>query len=164
MPLLDSGTQVYDNKDYTRIHVLGVDFNTGSFSHSFRYSYLKFQNQIVDVTSGNNALPDLASTGLEIGDRPVLVWDQTCWRHRALPRQNNQLKYDGSKVLRSHTIRYGVSYNHIQGGGFADFFGTAPRVRFSMSVDELRALGSGIVSLISRTAGPYPGGSANPLN
>src|SRR3984885_3991214 len=40
------GFQVYDNKDYTRIHVAGVDFTTGSFSHSIRYSYLKFQNQI----------------------------------------------------------------------------------------------------------------------
>src|SRR5580698_5067278 len=61
------GFQVYDNKDYTRTHVVGVDFTTGSFSHSFRYSYLKFQNQIVDVTSGNSALP-FSSTGLEIGD------------------------------------------------------------------------------------------------
>src|SRR5208337_3189860 len=41
------GYSVYDNKDYTRQHVVGVDFNTGSFSHSIRYSYLKFQNQIV---------------------------------------------------------------------------------------------------------------------
>src|SRR5580658_6803901 len=49
------GFQVYDNKDYTRTHVPGLDFTTGSFSHSIRYSYLKFQNQIKDVTSGNPA-------------------------------------------------------------------------------------------------------------
>jgi hypothetical protein len=61
------GFRVYDNKDYTRTHVVGVDFNTGSFSHSIRFSYLKFQNQIKDVTSGNSALP-FSSTGLETGD------------------------------------------------------------------------------------------------
>src|ERR1700734_3804390 len=33
------GFQVYDNKDYTRTHVVGVDFNTGSYSHSMRYSF-----------------------------------------------------------------------------------------------------------------------------
>src|SRR5215469_10765312 len=51
------GYSVYDNKDSTRNHVLGVDFKTGNFIHTIRFSYLKFQNQIVDATVGNNALP-----------------------------------------------------------------------------------------------------------
>ncbi|MGA2101329.1 MAG: carboxypeptidase regulatory-like domain-containing protein, partial [Candidatus Sulfotelmatobacter sp.] len=51
------GYSVYDNKDITRNQVLGVDFNTGPFTHSIRFSYLKFQNQIVDATTGNSALP-----------------------------------------------------------------------------------------------------------
>lgn len=57
------GYSVYDNKDITRTHVVGVDFNTGSLTHSIRFSYLKFQNQIVDATIGSS-LP-FANLGAE---------------------------------------------------------------------------------------------------
>jgi hypothetical protein len=156
------GFQVYDNKDYTRTHVLGVDFNTGSFSHSFRYSFLKFQNQIKDATSGNSALP-FSSTGLEIGDTTQSLFGPNLLAPQSTPQQNNELKYDGSKMLRSHTIRYGVSLNHIQGGGFADFFGTAPRVRFNVGSTNCGPSGTELCSDFA-AAGPFPGGSANPLN
>ena len=156
------GFQVYDNKDYTRTHVVGLDFTTGSYSHSIRYSYLKFQNQIKDVTSGNAALP-FSSTGLEIGDTTQSLFGPNLLAPQSTPQQNNELKYDGSKVLRSHTIRYGVSYNHIQGGGFADFFGTAPRVRFSVTSTNCGASGTEACSAFA-AAGPFPGGTANPLN
>jgi hypothetical protein len=156
------GFQVYDNKDYTRTHVVGADFTTGSFSHSFRYSYLKFQNQIVDVTSGNSALP-FSSTGLEIGDTNQSLFGPNLLAPQSTPQQNTELKYDGSKMLGSHTLRYGVSYNHIQGGGFADFFGTAPRVQFDTTLSNCGA--SGAESCLDfAAAGSYPGGSGNPLN
>ena len=32
--------------------VAGLDFNTGSFTHTIRFSYLKFQNQIMDAVTG----------------------------------------------------------------------------------------------------------------
>jgi hypothetical protein len=156
------GFQVYDNKDYTRTHVAGLDFTTGSFSHSIRYSYLKFQNQIKDVTSGNPALP-FSSTGLEIGDTTQSLFGPNLLAPQSTPQQNNEVKYDGSKVLRSHTIRYGASFNHIQGGGFADFFGTAPRVRFSVTSTNCGASGTEACSAFA-AAGPFPGGTANPLN
>jgi len=155
------GYSVYDNKDYTRQHVVGVDFNTGSFSHSIRYSYLKFQNQIVDATLNNHALPSCC-TGLEISTGSYFVGPNLL-APQSTPQQNNQVKYDGSKVLRSHTIRYGVSYNHIQGGGFADFYGTAPRASFSTSASNCGA--SGTESCLDfANAGPFSGGAANPLN
>ena len=47
-----SSFSVYNNKDYTRNEVVGLDFNTGSFTHTIRFSYLKFQNQIVDADDG----------------------------------------------------------------------------------------------------------------
>jgi len=146
------GYSVYDNKDYTRTHVAGVDFNTGSFSHSIRYSFLKFQNQIVDATLTNSALP-LCCTGLEISTGSVF-FGPNLLAPQSTPQQNNQVKYDGSKVLHSHTIRYGVSYNHIQGGGFADFYGTAPRASFSVNS----------ANTAFAATGPFPGGTANPLN
>ena len=51
------GFSVYDNKDVTRQHVVGLDFSTGSLTHSIRFSYLKFQNQIVDATLSTSSLP-----------------------------------------------------------------------------------------------------------
>ncbi len=156
------GFQVYANKDYTRNHVVGLDFNTGSFTHSIRFSYLKFQNQIKDVTSGNSALP-FSSTGLEIGDTTQSLFGPNLLAPQSTPQSNRELKYDGSKVLRSHTIRYGVSFNHIQGGGFADFFGTAPRVRFNVGSTNCGPSGTELCSDFA-AAGPYSGGSANPLN
>ena len=156
------GFQVYANKDYTRNHVVGVDLNTGSYSHSIRYSFLKFQNQIKDVTSGNSALP-FSSTGLEIGDTTQSLFGPNLLAPQSTPQQNNEIKYDGSKVLRSHTIRYGMSFNHIQGGGFADFFGTAPRVRFNVGSTNCGPSGTELCSDFAAT-GPFPGGSANPLN
>jgi hypothetical protein len=120
-----SSFQVYNNKDYTRNEVLGVDFNTGAFTHSIRFSYLKFQNQIVDATRGSD-LPfanypvSINIGGFTVG--PNLLAPQTT------PQSDHQLKYDGSKVIGKHIIRYGASWNHIQGGGFASFFKIDPQV------------------------------------
>ena len=56
-----------------------------------------------------------------------------------------------------HILRYGVDYNHIQGGGFASFFKLAPQV----------VTGQNEFGLMTRqfaATGPFPGGAANPLN
>ena len=146
------GFSVYDNRDITRQHVVGFDFTSGSFSHSIRFSYLKFQNQIVDATLGNTSLPDCC-TGLELSSGSFFVGPNLL-APQSTPQSNREIKYDGSKIYHSHTLRYGISFNHVQGGGFADFYGTAPRVSWSTnSTTEAFA-----------AAGPFPGGSANPLN
>lgn len=155
------GFSVYDNRDITRQHVVGFDFSTGSYTHSFRASYLKFQNQIVDSTVGNNALP-YCCTGLEISSGSFFVGPNLL-APQSTPQSNREVKYDGSKIYHSHTLRYGVSYNHIQGGGFADFYGTAPRVSFTTSSTNCGA--SGTESCLDfANAGPFSGGAANPLN
>src|SRR5277367_853817 len=90
------GYSVYDNKDITRNFVGGVDFNTGSFSHAIRFSYLKFQNQIVDATTGSATLPFaniaaeifMGGSGLTAG--PNLLAPQST------PQSDHQIKYDGS--------------------------------------------------------------------
>jgi Carboxypeptidase regulatory-like domain len=146
------GFSVYDNKDITRQHVVGLDFTTGSFSHSIRFSYLKFQNQIVDATLSNNSLP-FCCTGLELSSGSFFTGPNLL-APQSTPQSNREIKYDGSKTYHTHTIRYGISFNHVQGGGFADFYGSAPRVSWSTNGD----------TIASADAGPFPGGSANPLN
>jgi hypothetical protein len=146
------GFSVYVNKDITRQHVVGFDFNSGSFSHSIRFSYLKFQNQIVDATLGNNSLP-FCCTGLELSSGSFFVGPNLL-APQSTPQSNREIKYDGSKIVHSHTFRYGVSFNHLQGGGFADFYGTAPRVSWSTNG----------TNVANAAAGPFPAGASNPLN
>jgi hypothetical protein len=151
------GYSVYNNKDITRNFVGGVDFNTGSFSHAIRFSYLKFQNQIIDATTGSTTLPFanahaelfLGATGLIAG--PNLLSPQST------PQSNHQIKYDGSKILGAHVIRYGISYNHIQGGGFASFFKNGPQVSSNVTSGEILNAGNPAI-------GTFPGGASNPLN
>jgi hypothetical protein len=147
------GYSVFSNKNITRTNVVGADFNTGTFTHTIRFSYMKFQNQIVDSTLGSS-LPfantgvtlDALGTGLYTGPSPDAP--------QSTPQANREAKYDGSKSLHSHIFRYGISYNHIQGGGFANFFGDAPRVSWHNTE----------ANVAFAATGPYPGGSGNPLN
>jgi hypothetical protein len=148
------GYSLYDNKDITRNTVVGVDFNTGPFTHSVRFSFLKFQNQIVDATTGNSALPFddihaeifMGATGLVAG--PNLLAPQST------PQSDHEFKYDGSRILGSHIIRYGVTFNHLQGGGFASFFRNGPAIASQVTTADIALAATG----------PFPGGSANPLN
>jgi Carboxypeptidase regulatory-like domain len=148
------GYSVYDNKDITRNDVVGVDFNTGAFTHSIRFSFLKFQNQIVDATTDNSTLPfynigaeiAMGSTGLTAG--PNLLAPQST------PQSDHELKYDGSRILGTHIIRYGVAFNHLQGGGFASFFKNGPQVVSEVTAADITAAASG----------PFAGGASNPYN
>jgi hypothetical protein len=147
------GYSLYVNKDIARTHVVGVDFNTGSFTHTVRFSYLKFQNQIADDTVGSGLV--FCCTGVELNAAsngfyagPNLLAPQST------PQSNRQIKYDGSKSIHNHILRYGFAFNHIQGGGFANFFGLAPRVGWQQKPAE-EAFAA---------AGPFPGGVTNPLN
>jgi hypothetical protein len=118
---------VYDNKDRTKNVAGGVDFTTGSFTHSFRAEYLKFVNVIADATAGSG-LPlsdqgveiNLPGTGFESG--PSFLAPQSTIQ------SDKQVKYDGSKVWGAHILRYGIGYNRITGWTFANFFGLAPRL------------------------------------
>ncbi len=148
------GFSLYDNVDITRNHVVGVDFNTGGLTHSIRFSYLKFQNQIVDATTGNSALPFnnlhaiifMGGTGLIAGPNYLAP--------QSTPQSDHEIKYDGTKILGSHVIRFGASYNHLQGGGFASFFKNGPLVISAVSQGEVAAA----------AGGPFTGGASNPLN
>lgn len=86
----------YANKDRTKNLVAGADFNTGSFTHSFRVEYLKFVNNINDSVIGSN-LPfaglgietDFVNSNLDTG-ASFLAPQQTI-------QSDRQIKYDGSR-------------------------------------------------------------------
>ncbi len=147
-----SSLQPYDSKNYSRSHVVGADFSTGQFTHSIRFQQLKFQNNIEDAVIGSG-LP-LANLGLNLD---IIDGPQTgpnLLAPQATAQLDRQIKYDGGKPLGNHFLRYGMSYNFIEVGGFASFFGLAPQVQSNFSPDDATAA----------AAGPYPGGASNPLN
>ena len=124
--------QVYNNRNITRNTVVGADFNTGNFTHTIRFSFLKFQNQLVDGTRG---------TSVPFADYPVSINNGSftvgpnLLAPQSTPQSDHQLKYDGSKAWGKHIIRFGASWNHIQGGGFAGFFGTTANVYGTGAID-----------------------------
>jgi Carboxypeptidase regulatory-like domain len=147
-----SSFQVYSNKDDSRSHVVGLDFNTGSFTHSIRFEYLKFQNQIQNGDAGQPfAYPLTVFNGPFAGGPNYLAPQST-------PQSDHEFKYDGSKTIRSHIVRFGATYNHIQGGGYADFFGLAPFVASDPSQQGCFTVSA------TCPAGPDGTPASNPLN
>lgn len=151
--------QSFANVSHTPVHALGLDFSTGTFTHSIRFGYTKFRNAIVDDTIGTGIVDPLPNIELAIGGDPDCITtgeDFYCSGPSFLaPQQtyqsDHQIKYDGSKAIGAHILRYGGGLNHIFGGGFASFLALAP------------AVGAGVSDCGSICAG-LPGGAANPLN
>ena len=166
-----SSFQVYNNLDYTRNDVAGLDFNTGNITHSVRFSYLKFQNRILDAVRGSS---------LPFADYPVAINLGTftvgpnLLAPQATPQSDHQLKYDGTKAFGKHIVRFGLGYNHIQGGGFASFFKIAPQVFTSPGSDNNpldASLSQGVVFVgngqgfsTTQAALGYPAGGLGPDN
>jgi hypothetical protein len=153
------GFSVYDGKNVTRTHVAGFDFNTGTFTHSLRFGYLKTGRDLIDGTRGSS-LPlanfplnlQMGSTGLATGPNSFAP--------QGILQSNHQLKYDGSKILGPHIIRYGFTFNRIAAAANVPLESLAP----SLFVN----VGSSEEMFAENSCGPgtpcFQGGIANPLN
>ncbi len=155
--------QIYKNEDITRQHVGGLDFNSGNFTHSIRFSYLKFQNNINDAVRGSN-LPlagfPVSLQILQLDTGPNLLAPQET------PQSDHQFKYDGSWIHGNHIVRYGVDFNHIQGGGFAKFFGIDPTIFAglgSLTDEEQAAVANAAIAGGCGPTDTNPGGASDPL-
>lgn len=145
------GYQPFEDKNYTRTHVIGADFTSGGFTHSLRFEYLKFINNLGDGVQGS---------GLPFADYPVSIniaaFSFFTGPNFLAPQQtfqtDRQIKYDGSKTFGSHILRYGVAFNRLRGGGLFSFSEITPNVSPIGNPAEVAA------------AAALPGGSANPLN
>jgi hypothetical protein len=142
----------FGNLNNTNTHVAGLDYSASRWTHSGRFSYLNFNNFIVDANSAAGT-----PTTLDPAGGPILVritgGVQDIGPDLLAPQQtfqdNLQGKYDGSLSTGNHTFRFGLSYNHIEEAVFADFFGLAPRIRGNIS---------------GRTFANANGGAGDPLN
>jgi Carboxypeptidase regulatory-like domain/TonB dependent receptor len=126
----------FGNLNNTNTHVAGIDFSKGRWTHSGRFSYLNFNNFIVDANKEAGT-----PTTLDPAGNPILVRItnvlQNVGPNLLAPQQtfqdNSQGKYDASLISGNHTFRFGFSYNHIAEAVFANFFGLAPRIRASFN-------------------------------
>ncbi|MBS1851915.1 MAG: TonB-dependent receptor [Acidobacteria bacterium] len=136
LPYIPNSFQPYSNVNHTPVHALGLDFTTGSYTHSIRFGYTKFRNEITDAVTGSDIFNPAPGIELAIGSDPncltpganVFCSGPNFLAPQATFQSNRQVKYDGSKPFRNHIFRYGAGYNHIVGGGYAEFLGLAPAV------------------------------------
>lgn len=132
-----TGFSYYTNRDYAPTHAVGVDISQGDWSHSIRFGYFKFHNQIIGDTNSQplsiNPFPYaeifFADTSLYTGPN-YLAPQQTF-------QSNKQIKYDASRVWGAHIIRFGATVNRISTGGFASFNGIAPLLYSYVNFNEV---------------------------
>ncbi|HTT19783.1 MAG TPA: carboxypeptidase regulatory-like domain-containing protein [Candidatus Sulfotelmatobacter sp.] len=162
LPFIPNSFQPFANVDHARSHIGGVDFSTGSFAHSVRFGYTKFENGITDAVAGSSIFNPAPGIELAIGGDPncltagldVFCSGPNFLAPQATMQSNKQIKYDGTKAYKNHIIRFGAGYNHIQGGGYAKFLGLAPAVGAPNATPPCVASGNC----------PFPDGAGNPLN
>lgn len=147
-----SGFSLYDGKNITRNHVVGLDFNTGSLSHSIRRGYLKTDRTLADGSSARTPAVRLSlkyTNGFHgFGDRTNLQCAFRVWT------EQSPGKYDGSTAVGPHIIRYGFNFNRIDAAAFVPFGSLAPFLMTSTGPSEQAFAQNG----------PFPGGDTNPLN
>jgi hypothetical protein len=154
------GFSVYDGKNVTRTHVAGLDFNTGTFTHSIRFGYLK---TVRDLSNGSTGLPlanyplnlQMGNTGLVTGPSSIVP--------ETILQSNHQIKYDGSKIWGRHVIRYGVTFNRIAAAGNVPFSSFAPTLSTNIGTSEMNFAAAGTFSCTA-TNGVTVTGASCPLN
>ncbi len=157
--------QPFENVDHTPAYAVGTDFSFGHSTNSVRFEYLKFRNAIADAIALSGALDPIPGLSVNItpngNDLTCLDGGEAfCSGANILaPQQtyqsDHQYKYDGSYIWGKHIIRYGISYNHILGGGFAKFFALQPEVQSVVTPAN---------EAFANTDPFGPGGASNPGN
>jgi hypothetical protein len=162
VPYIPNTFQPFLNRDHAQDHLAGFDMTTGQLTHSFRFEFLRFANQIGDAVAGTSIYDPAPGIELAIGSDPFCLTpgaDFFCSGTNFLAPQvtqqhDHEYKYDGSYIHGKHLIRYGVEVNRILGGGYASFAQYAPGVWDTFSPADQAAAATG----------PFPGGAGNPLN
>src|SRR5579872_6422280 len=157
--------QPYGNRNLTDLHTVALDGTTGNVTHSFRFGYLTFRNFIIDARSQISGLPQPFPGGeqaaIAIGGDPrclfgidILCLGPSWLAPQTTLQRNYEGRYDGSYLLRSHTLRYGFEFVRTPQFTFGSFSGLGPFLNSNNTAAEIGAAQSG----------PFPGGASNPLN
>jgi hypothetical protein len=180
-----SSTQQFRNTNNTATNALGADFNTGVYAHSLRFEYLKLRNAVADATSSlsgaDNPIPGIGiNIGASTAGNCVLSGGGSycggpSWLAPQQTVQSDKLaRYDGSRVMGEHIIRYGIAFNRIDAGRLASF-SAFPQVGTTSLVGSISSdptsypadwvsLGNGIGFSTAKASFGFPGGGLGPDN
>ena len=180
-----SSTQQFRNANNTLTNALGVDFNTGAYAHSLRFEYLKLRNEMENATSSlsgvDNPIPGLginigastagncilSSGGSYCGGPSWLGPQQTV-------QSDKEARYDGSRLMGKHIVRYGIAFNRIDGArlaassafpqvGTTSLLGSISSDPTSYPADWV-SLGNGVAFSTPKSSFGFPGGGLTPDN
>src|SRR5579864_766075 len=157
--------QPFANVNFDDVHTAALDGTTGNFTHSMRFGYLSFRNYISDARSQIPGLPGPFPNGqnaaVTIGPDPICLsgLDALClgptWlAPQSTLQRNYEIRYDGSHLVHSHTLRYGLEYVQTPEFIVGNFSGLGPFLNSNEGPSEIATAQSG----------PFPGGASNPLN
>lgn len=171
LPFIPNSFQPFANVDHARSHIIGIDFSTGSYTHSIRLGYTKFQNGITDAVTGSSIFDPAPGIELAIGGDPncltagldVFCSGPNFLAPQATMQSDHQMKYDGSRAFKNHIFRFGIGLNELHGGGFAEFLGLAPAVG-SPGTSAPSCAASSTCPFPALVANDPAGQADNPLN
>ncbi|SEB84751.1 TonB-dependent receptor [Terriglobus roseus] len=119
----------YPNRDNTFGGAFGADFSKGRMTHSFRGSYEKFHNLIVDGSATSGYDPLVTANGpVAVSYSGQIYFGPNANAPQATYQSDKQLRYDGGYTVGKHNIRFGGALNRIQSGAYAAFYGIGPRL------------------------------------
>ena len=159
LAIIPNSFQPFANKDHTPSHAIGLDFNTGSYTHSIRFGYMKFRNAIVDATAGSSIFDPLPGIELAIGSDPDCLTsgaDFFCFRTKLSGAAANLPDRPSDQVRREQAA--GSAYFAIW---------RRPEPYFWRRICQLSGAGPGGMGGVldcGTACQTLPGGLANPLN
>lgn len=149
--------EAFSNLNNTNLHVAGLDATMGNFTHQVRFSYVNFNNIMLQANdlAGTPATLDPGGQKLDTAILSTLYVGSDYLAPQNTFQDNTQTKYDGAFIHGKHTFRYGAEYNKIVQAGIFNFWGVAPQVRARYND----------TSVAFASTSPFaPGGAQNPLN
>jgi Carboxypeptidase regulatory-like domain len=152
--------QPFLNRTNTPSFEGGLELSRGPYTHSLRFGYLKFRDQIADASNELSGIYNpIPNEAINIGGGPLAGYGCAfgsiyCSGPNPLAPQRNyqtdeQVNYDGSRVAGAHRLRLGVSFNRILVGSFAPYYGLGPTLGDNVTTNSINT---------------FSGGAANPLN
>jgi len=150
----ENNFQVFRNGVHTPGHALGFDFTTGKYTHRIRFGYNRYSNNVADAASSSDAFNPAPGISLNFTGGSGFASGPNPFAPQNTIQANEQVRYDGTRVVQAHTLRFGTSVNRINSLVLANYFGAAPEI----GSDTITA------SIVIAGGGPFSGGPANPLN
>jgi len=112
----------YQTLNWATVNSVGFDYTRSKMTHSYRFGYVNFNNQIVSqeldykFQTTPNGIPYYETVG-PFAAGPNNLAPQATYQ------DNFQNSYEGSVIWGKHTTRFGVDVRRIILGGFANFSG-----------------------------------------